>query len=240
MMNYQADKNKGAFNVPFENRKQAGDALAEVLNNCLKNQQLTDAFVLALPRGGVPVASQIAQRLSNDLDVLIVRKLGVPWQKEVAMGAIASGDIKVFNDDVLTMSRVTKAQLAQVIAKEEAELKRREATYRGDRPWPVLKGKTVILVDDGIATGATMLSAIMSLRKQNVAKIIVAIPVASKDALQRIHDESDEVICLVTPEYFGGVGSWYEYFDQTSDATVKSLLETAWQRQRPKTADDKK
>jgi putative phosphoribosyl transferase len=214
------------MNLPFANREEAGVELADLLERRMIGT--ADTIVLALPRGGVPVAAKVAEKLDADLDVLIVRKLGLPGQPELAMGAIASGGVRVMNADVLGFSGVSSAEIETVVAREQAELERRLKSYRGARPLPSLRDRRVILVDDGIATGATMFAAIEVLRGQKPAEIIVAVPVAPPDTVLRLQDRVDEVVCLAIPSAFFGVGQWYRDFSQTTDAQVRELLDRAW------------
>ena len=205
----------------FLNRAEAGRRLAEKLT---AYRGRADAIVLGLPRGGVPVAYEVAQRLGLPLDVFVVRKLGVPGYEELAMGAIASGNVSVLNQDVMRALPNSEAILEMVMAQEKVELQRREARYRQDRPAPDLRGRVVILVDDGLATGATMRAAAAALRKQGVAKIVVAVPVGAPETCYEIKLEVDETICAFMPEFFHGVGQFYEDFSQTSDEEVRDLL----------------
>src|SRR3990167_2494603 len=205
----------------YIDRFDAGKVLAKFLKEyCNK----PDVIVLALPRGGVPVAYEIAKALAVSLDVFIVRKLGVPWHEELAMGAIASGGTVIFNEDIIQMLNVSKTEINQVIQSEQDELKRREQMYRGDRVFPVLTDKTIILVDDGIATGATIQAAIKGIRQHNPAKIIVAVPVAATETYETIKKLADQIICPQTPSHFYAVGAWYENFSQTTDEEVFDLL----------------
>jgi len=205
----------------FQDRTDAGRQLAEEL---LSYAGRDDAIVLALPRGGVPVAFEVAQRLGVPLDVFVVRKLGVPGHEELAMGAIASGGIRVLNEDVLYVLPDAQSIVEMVTAIEREELKRRERDYRSDRPAPEVRGRTVILVDDGLATGATMRAAAAALRQQGAAKIIVAVPVGAPSTCYEIRSVADEVVCLQTPGSFMGVGQYYEDFSQTADEEVRELL----------------
>lgn len=182
-------------------------------------------LVLALPRGGVPVAAEVAQALDAPLDLWLVRKLGLPGQPEYAMGAIATGDVRVLNDDVIARLAIGDAALESVTRAELRELHRRERLYRGTRPWPTLRARTVVLVDDGLATGATMRAAVQSLRAKAPARIVVAVPVAAPDTCELLRRCADEVVCLHTPARFRSVGQWYEDFAQTSDAEVRDCLE---------------
>ena len=205
----------------FQDRTDAGRQLAEEL---LSYGGRDDVIVLALPRGGVPVAFEVAQRLSIPLDVFVVRKLGVPGHEELAMGAIASGGVRVLNEDVLYVLPDAQSIVEMVTAIEREELKRRERNYRSDRPAPEVRGRTVILVDDGLATGATMRAAAAALGQQGAAKIIVAVPVGAPTTCREIRDEVDDILCLHTPISFMGVGQYYEDFSQTSDEEVRELL----------------
>jgi predicted phosphoribosyltransferase len=205
----------------FANRAEAGRQLAEKL---IAYRGQASAIVLGLPRGGVPVAYEVAQRLGLPLDVFVVRKLGVPGYEELAMGAIASGNVLVLNDDVMRALPNAEAMLEAVRAREKVELQRRETRYRQDRPAPDLNGRVVILVDDGLATGATMRAAAAALRKQGVGKIVVAVPVGAPETCQEIEAVADETICAIMPPYFHGVGQFYEDFSQTSDEEVRELL----------------
>ena len=205
----------------FKNRKDAGRELAEKL---IEYKKRDDVLVLALPRGGVPVAFEVARKLNAPLDIFLVRKLGVPGQEELAMGAIASGEMCVLNQKVINPLRIPKEIVEAVARKENRELERREKAYRDDLPAPDIAGKTVILIDDGLATGATMWAAVIALKQQNPAKIIVAVPVASPETCDEFRDEVDKIICAVMPEPFHGVGLWYEDFSPTTDEEVRELL----------------
>jgi len=210
----------------FANRSEAGRSLAEKLE---KYANRNDLIVLGLPRGGVPVAYEVAKRLHVPLDVFIVRKLGVPGFEELAAGAIASGSVRVLNEDVMRAIPYGDAAIEAVTAKETAELQRREQIYREGRPAPDLRGNVVMLVDDGLATGATMRAAVKALRQSGAAKIVVAVPVGPPDTCREIAQEADETICLSTPEFFQAVGQYYEDFSQTSDDDVRKLLTIAAQ-----------
>ncbi|MCJ7452734.1 MAG: hypothetical protein MUO39_09720, partial [Steroidobacteraceae bacterium] len=205
----------------FQDRVDAGRALARAL---ISFNGASDAIVLGLPRGGVPVASEVANALRLPLDVLVVRKLGLPWQPELAMGAIASGGAIVMNEDVLEHAAGRRDLVEQVKRRELAELERREREFRGTRPPIAVTGRTAIVVDDGLATGATMEAAVRALRSLGAARVVVAVPVASAEARQRIATLADEIVCLETPRYFSAVGQWYSDFEQTSDSEVSRLL----------------
>lgn len=207
----------------FANRAEAGRRLAGRLS---AYQSCENAIVLGLPRGGLPVASEVAQRLGLPLDVFVVRKLGVPGYEELAMGAIASGNVSVLNQDVMRALPGSEAILEMVRAREKMELERREILYRQGRPALNLRGRIVILVDDGLATGATMRAAAAALRKQGAAKIVVAVPVGAPETCREIEAEVDETICALMPASFHGVGQFYEDFSQTTDEEVRELLRT--------------
>jgi len=209
----------------IEDRASAGQDLAEALR---KYRGRHDVIVLALPRGGVPVGAAIADELRAPLDILLVRKLGTPGQEELAMGAIASGGILVLNQGIVEELNISDASIEQVTAHEQAELVRRMKAYRGHRPWPELAGKCVILVDDGVATGATMRAAIKALRVQRPEKVVVAVPVAPSDTLAHLRSEADEVVCLATPRPFGSIGTWYASFPQLDDDEVRRQLAERW------------
>src|SRR5947208_12613238 len=187
----------------------------------------SDVIVLGLPRGGVPVAFEVARALDVELDVFLVRKLGVPGHEELAMGAIASGGIRVLNDDVLRMLPIPQRVIDAVAVEETDELQRREQLYRGDRPPPDVHGKTAILVDDGLATGSSMRAAVTALRQLDPAKIVVAVPVGARETCADFQDEADEAICAAAPDPFYGVGYWYGNFEPTSDDEVRELLAKA-------------
>jgi predicted phosphoribosyltransferase len=208
----------------FRDRTEAGRLLAEQLRHY---ERRPDTIVLALPRGGVPVGFEIAVILGLPLDVFVVRKLGVPGQRELAMGAIASGGVRVLNEDVLRAMPAAAATVAEITAEEAREVERRERDYRQDRPAPELEGRTVILVDDGLATGATMLAGIAALRRQGPAKIVVAVPVCPPETLGEIKRTADETVALFAPAWFRGVGQFYGDFAQVSDETVRDLLARA-------------
>jgi putative phosphoribosyl transferase len=210
--------------MAFRNRREAGRALASRLS---RYADRPDVVVLALPRGGVPVAFEVAQALGAPLDVFLVRKLGVPGHEEVAMGAIASGGVRVLNDDVIRLVGIPMSAVEAVAAREGEELHRREMAYRGSRPAAAVADRTVILVDDGLATGASMKAAVAALRRERPASIVVAVPVAAAETCQEFRQEVEDVVCAVTPEPFMAVGAWYEDFSQTTDAEVQQLLEEA-------------
>lgn len=205
----------------FEDRGDAGRQLAAKLESYAGRD---DVLVLGLPRGGVPVAYEVAVALGAALDVLVVRKLGLPQQPELAMGAIASGGALYLNQEVLRAARVSDAALHAVEASERAELARREKLFRGRRPAPEVRGKTVIVVDDGMATGASMQVAVMALRSLQPARIVVAVPVAPADAVRRLAEAPDEFVCVLTASDFHAVGQFYRDFEQTSDRQVRQLL----------------
>ncbi|HEY0591377.1 MAG TPA: phosphoribosyltransferase [Thermoanaerobaculia bacterium] len=209
----------------FRDRGEAGQALAAELGRRLGDRD--DLIVLALPRGGVPIGYEIASALGAPLDVLIVRKLGLPGQEELAMGAIASGGARVLNDEVVGSLRVPDEWIERVARRELHELERRELLYRGDLPQLDVRGKTVVVVDDGLATGSTMRVAVQALRKMGPRRIVVAVPVAAASTCRSIGREADEIVCLRTPEPFEAVGLWYEDFSQTTDREVHELLARA-------------
>jgi putative phosphoribosyl transferase len=183
--------------------------------------------VLALPRGGVPVAFEVAVRLGAPLDVFVVRKLGVPWDEELAMGAVASGGVRVLNRDVIGAFEIAERTIDEATAREQHEVARRERAYRGDRAPVDVAGQTVILVDDGLATGSTMTAAVVGIREFAPKRIVVAVPIASPSTCEKLATQVDEMICAATPEPFDSVGAWYADFEQTSDSAVRALLEAA-------------
>ncbi len=209
----------------FRDREEAGKALAAELGRRIGERD--DLLVLALPRGGVPIGYEIARALGAPLDVFVVRKLGLPGQEELAMGAIASGGSRVLNEDVVGALRVPDEWIERVARHELRELERREELYRGDLPPLDVRGRTVVLVDDGLATGSTMHVAIQALRKMEPRRIVVAVPVAAQSTFRAIGAEADEIVCLRTPEPFQAVGLWYEDFSQTTDREVHDLLARA-------------
>jgi putative phosphoribosyl transferase len=208
----------------FRDRYDAGEILAERLREFAGRP---DVVVLALPRGGVPVGYVVARELSVPLDVFVVRKLGTPGQPELAMGAIAPGGVRVLNRDVVDSFAIPDWAIEQATRQEEEELQRRERQYRGNRSPLEVHGKTVILVDDGLATGSTMRAAAAALRKAGAARIVVAVPVASRATCDQLREEGNDVVCATTPEPFFAVGQWYKDFDQTSDEEVRDLLDRA-------------
>lgn len=215
----------------FRDRVEAGRLLAQKLRGYAHQP---DVLVLALPRGGVPVACEVARELGIPIDVFIVRKLGTPGQRELAMGAIATGGVRVLNDDVIRLMRIPEQAIDIVSAEERQEMERRERAYRGSRPAPRLKDRTLILVDDGLATGSTMHAAIAALRRQQPARIVVAIPVAPRSTLREFAGEADEVVCVLVPdEPFDGVGRWYLDFSQTTDKGVREMLDRAHGEETP-------
>lgn len=214
--------------LPLRDRIEAGQALASALSFW---RQQSDVIVLALPRGGVPVGEEIARALGVRLDLMLVRKLGVPGNRELAMGAIASGGVQVLNDHVLRYLDIAPEDIASAARHETAELQRRDQLYRGSRPVSLLRGQHVILVDDGLATGATMRAAIQAVRQQIPAEIIVAIPVGAPDSVAQVAKLVDQIVCPFTPEPFSSIGQWYMDFDQVSDQEVQELLQQAWERE---------
>jgi putative phosphoribosyl transferase len=205
----------------FRDRAEAGRALALLLSDYAGRP---DVIVLALPRGGVPVAFEVAVALGVPLDVLLVRKLGVPGHEELAMGAIAGGGVRILNADVVNRLRIPAEAIDAAAAREGAELLRRDRDYRGDRPAPDVRGRTVILVDDGLATGSTMRVAVLAVRRRGPGRLVVAVPVAAPSTCEEFSEIVDEVICARTPEPFHSVGSWYEDFSQTTDDEVRESL----------------
>jgi len=208
----------------YRDRTEAGKYLAAQLAHYADRD---DVLVLALPRGGVPVAFEVAKALRAPLDIFLVRKLGVPGHEELAMGAISTGGVRVLNQDVVDYIGITNDMIDAVALDELQELERRERAYRGNRPEPEIPGKTVILVDDGLATGSTMRAAAAALRQQNPARIVVGVPVSAPETCDEYRMGVDEIICAATPKRFQGVGKWYEDFSQTTDEEVRSLLQEA-------------
>jgi len=205
----------------FRDRVAAGRQLAADL---AEYAHRPDIVVLALPRGGVPVAYEVARALGAPLDVFLVRKLGVPGQEEVAMGAVATGGVRVLNDSIVRSLGIPREVIDAVTARELEELAHRERLYRGDRPSVDVRGRTVILVDDGLATGATMVAAVRALRQRGPARIVVAVPIAPPETCAALRAEADDVVCTMTPEPFRAVGVWYQDFSQTTDDEVRALL----------------
>jgi putative phosphoribosyl transferase len=209
------------MHVPFRDRAEAGALLAQRLNRYAGRP---DVLVLALPRGGVPVAVEVAKSLNAPLDVFLVRKLGVPGHEELAMGAIASGGVQVLNRDVISSLRISRSLIDDAAAEARRELSRRERLYRDGRPPPRIRGRIVILIDDGLATGSTMRAAVAALRKMGPARVVVAVPTAAPSTCKEFEDEVDEIVCAETPEPFYAVGAWYEDFSQLTDEEVRQML----------------
>jgi putative phosphoribosyl transferase len=212
----------GSDSLRFQDRSEAGRLLADEL---AEFEGRPDVLVLALPRGGVPVAFEVARALKVPLDVFLVRKLGVPGREELAMGALATGGVHVLNAEVVHALRIPDKVINAVTTGERRELERRELAYRGDRPPPDVRGRTVILVDDGLATGTSMRAALAALQRQKPAKIVVAVPVAAATTCDEFRADGEEVVCVRNPEPFHAVGLWYEDFAQTTDEDVRDLLE---------------
>ena len=208
----------------YRDRSEAGKQLAARL---AKYADRDDVLVLALPRGGVPVGFEVAKQLHVSLDIFLVRKLGLPGHEELAMGAISTGGVRVLNEDVVDYLQIPEGVIDAIAAIELRELERREGAYRGDRPEPDVRGKTIILVDDGLATGSTMRAAAVALRQQNPARIVIAVPVSAPQTCDEYRMGVDEIVCASTPEPFRGVGQWYRDFSQTTDDEVRELLEKA-------------
>lgn len=208
----------------YQDRTEAGQTLADLLK---ERPDLRDALVLALPRGGVPVAFEIARVLGVALDVVVVRKLGVPVQPELAMGAVATGGVRFLNDEVIYMARIPDAVIEEVSRRELEEVARRERAYRGDATALEVRGRTVLLVDDGVATGSTMLAAVQAVRQMGAPRVVVACPVASPEIVARLAADADEVVCPLTPPDLWAIGYWYDDFEQLTDADVRRLLERA-------------
>jgi putative phosphoribosyl transferase len=215
---------------PFADRTDAGRKLATQL---LAYADCPNLLVLALPRGGVPIAYEVARALHAPLDVFIVRKLGVPWNEELAMGAIATGGVRVLNQEIIDCGDIPGWVVDDVAEREQEELERRERLYRGDRPAADIRDRTIILVDDGLATGSTMRAAAMALRQMKPVKIVVAVPVSPLETCEAFRSEVEEVICAMTPDPFIAVGVWYSDFSQTSDEEVRQLLDRAARDQQP-------
>jgi predicted phosphoribosyltransferase len=220
----------------YRNRSEAGKYLAAQLTSYSNRD---DVLVLALPRGGVPVAFEVAKELRAPFDIFLVRKLGLPGHEELAMGAIATGGVRVLNDDLVDYLEISDHVIDSIADKELRELERRERAYRGNRPEPEVRGKTVILIDDGLATGSTMRAAASALRQQGPARIVVAVPVSAPETCDEYKMGVDEIICAATPRRFYGVGRWYRDFSQTTDEEVRELLKRSRSQQREiETEDD--
>ena len=217
----------------FRDRVEAGKLLAEKLTAYVNEP---DVIVLALPRGGVPVGAEVARKLHAPFDAFVVRKLGLPGHPELAMGAIASGGVRILNGDVIDSLRVSDSVINAVTAEEFQELKRREQSYRDDLPLPEVEGKTVIIVDDGIATGSTMAAAISALRQLRVGRVVVATPTVARSTYEYLCQNADEIVAVIVPVEFHGVGQWYEDFSQTTDEEVHQLLGEMNRRNRPSVA----
>jgi putative phosphoribosyl transferase len=214
----------------FRDRREAGRFLADLL---AEYDGREDVIVLALPRGGVPVGYEVARKLGAPLDVFVVRKLGAPGQPEFALGAIASGGVRVVNRDAIQALGIADRLVEEIARREQEELSRRERLYRGNRPAPNLTGKTVILVDDGLATGSTMRSAAAAIKQQSPSRLVVAVPVAARSTCDELAQDVDQVVCAVTPFPFFAVGQWYSDFSETSDDEVRDLLERTARELRP-------
>ncbi len=206
----------------FLDRRDAGRQLAQRL---MHYRDRADLLVLGLPRGGVPVAFEVAQALHAPLDCFLVRKLGVPGHEELAFGAIATGGVRVLNHEVMELYRLSQDTIARVAAREEQELGRRQRAYRGDRPPPALEGRTAIVVDDGLATGATVLAAVQAIKQQRASRVVAAVPVGAPESCADLQTHADEVVCAFAPPYFMAVGLWYRHFGEVSDQEVRELLE---------------
>ena len=217
-----------SIQTTLTNRAEAGRDLVDPL---FKYANRPEVIILALPRGGVPVAYEVAMALNVRLDLMLVRKLGIPSNPEFAMGAIASGGVQILNDDALLAHPVDRASFEAVVARETRELSRREKAYRGTRAPLHLKDQVVILIDDGLATGSSMMAAVHAVRAQAPSRIVIAVPVAPQETLEAMRSEVDEVICSLVPEWMVSIGYWYMSFPQTSDEEVINLLQRAWQRE---------
>ena len=222
---------KNNINLPFINRTEAGHLLGNALQSYAGRSEV---LVLALPRGGVPVGFEVAKALHAPLDLMLVRKLGVPGRRELAMGAIATGGAKVLNQDVISMYNISIETIDQIAANEQVELQRRYQAYRDDLPEPDLDDRCVILVDDGIATGATMRAAVAALRQTGPSEIVVAVPVGAQETLDLLRNEADQVICLAVPDMLFSIGQWYSDFTQVSDDEVRTLLASFSQENKKK------
>jgi putative phosphoribosyl transferase len=212
---------------PFATRREAGEKLAEKLRSY---EDRADVLVLALPRGGVPVAYEVARALHVCLDIFVVRKLGVPGYEELAMGAIAMGGVRVVDEEITTRMKIPENLIDAIAHREQQELERREVLYRANRAIPNVRGRTVILVDDGLATGSTMRAAALAIRQKQPSKILVAVPVGAPETCAELRQDVDEVVCGITPVRFRAVGAWYSDFSQTSDEEVRELLQKAADR----------
>lgn len=219
-----ANPNPAGQMVPFHDRTEAGRVLASMLAEYTNRP---DLLVLGLPRGGVPVAYEVSRTLNAPLDVILVRKLGVPGQEELAMGAISSGGVRVLNSEIVSALGVSQAEIEAVTERETRELEHRERMYRNNRPGPEVSGKTIILVDDGLATGSTMRAAVAALRGRQPRSIVVAVPVAARSTYEELRAEVSEVVCAKTPEQFYAVGLWYQDFSEVSDEKIRDLLDRA-------------
>jgi putative phosphoribosyl transferase len=208
----------------FRNRREAGEMLAEAVAAL---PGLRDPVVLALPRGGVPVASEVARRIHAPLDVIIVRKLGTPGHEELALGAVASGGSEYLNAGLIAELQLPQPVLARIRRREMAEVERRTSSYRGNLPWPVLRGRSAIVVDDGAATGATALAAIAAIRRHLPAEVVMALPVAPQETCDHLRAAADRLVCLRSPDQFLSIGTWYLDFEQVSDEDVRALLRRA-------------
>ncbi|GAA3367247.1 phosphoribosyltransferase family protein [Streptomyces sannanensis] len=211
--------------MKYEDRAHAGQELADRLTAWVAEAGLTDIIVLALPRGGVPVAAAVARALGAPLDILVARKIGAPGQPEYGIGAMAGDDAPVFDQDALTALGLTEERLSVDVVRERTELRRREDLYRGGHPAADLRDRTVVLIDDGLATGITARAALRHLRRQHPARLVLAVPVGSRRAVDRLQSEADVVVCLYQPPYFHAVGQWYADFEQLSDRDVLRLLD---------------
>jgi putative phosphoribosyl transferase len=209
------------FTTQFRDRTEAGRLLADKLAEYANRK---DLLILALPRGGVPVAFEVAKALNAPLDIMVVRKLGVPGHEELAMGAIAPGGVRVFDAGVVQQSHVSSSTIDAIIVKEQTEMERRETVYRGNAPTADVHGKIVILVDDGLATGSTMRAAVTAVKRGQPEKIVIAVPTAPPGSVNELRTEVDEVVACITPRLFFGVGEWYQKFNQVSDEEVRALL----------------
>jgi predicted phosphoribosyltransferase len=220
----RSTKKKEGKMAQFTDRRDAGKVLAQKLLDYANRPEVT---VFGLPRGGVPVAYEVAHALNAPLDIFIVRKLGLPGHEELAIGAIASGGIRVLNEDIIHALSISQKLIDIVAQRELQELQRRERSYRGDRPAPQVRDRTIILIDDGLATGASMRAAVTGVRAQHPARIVIAVPAAARELCDAFQFEVDEMICAITPEPFYGVGRWYEDFSQVTDDEVRAYLEEA-------------